>query len=167
MCTFWHSPHLIWGICFSVSESFTGHFTMKKSGFSFLDFCFLCNSTKTPCFTTTQTEGCAAVALFKINSTSSPFSWPGNLTFVWTKESSAWCWGIISCKIVIQSPTSPRFLCSSVSSSWCLILIWAISCCRASLRLESVPKLKRETAQISTWRATWGQEQHLERKSRF
>lgn len=60
-------------------------------------------------------------------------------------------------------PTSPLFLCSSVSSSWCRILIWAISCCRASLRLESWLNTEQWTCQrtgdlqVDGWtKSDWG-----------
>lgn len=44
--------------------------------------------------------------------------------------------------------TSPRFLCNSVSSSWCLILSWAISCSWLSFHAPSCPGLNAPTRQM-------------------
>lgn len=69
--------------------------------------------------------------------------WTENASLIFTREHITTHEDITSCEHS-GSLTSPRFLCSSVSSSWCLILIWAISCCRASLRPESTPELKQD-----------------------
>lgn len=108
-----------------------------------------CATAQRPCVSQPQKQNEVLLSIsWRSTPPCSSFAWPEKLKFMWTSLSLVWCWDITSYG-VIQSLTSPRFLCSSVSSSWCLILIWAISCCRASLRLESVPELNQERAQFS------------------
>lgn len=130
---------------------------MKKSGFSFLK-CYLYNL----CFSTQKTEWSAAFVLFKIKLKMFLFCLTSklNITLLLNHLSPCQSWRLW---FMVRRRTSPRFLCSSVSSSWCLILIWAISCCRASLRLESAPELKQEQAQVRTRirGPTLGQQGHL------
>lgn len=120
---------------------------MKKSGFSFLKR-YLCNL----CFSTQKTEWSAAFVLFKIKPKMFLFCLTSKLNITLLSNHLSLCQSWPKMVMIYGNGrrTSPRFLCSSVSSSWCLILIWAISCCRASLRLESAPELKEEQAQVRT-----------------
>lgn len=125
-----HSYHSIRVIVFSSASLLRRlHLETEEIWLQFPGFSHLCNS-KRACIA--QPRGQSEVLLSLSLRTSNKF--------------------LYCCNGVIQLLTSPRFLCSSVSSSWCLILIWAISCCRTSLRHESVPELKQETWQVSTWR---------------